>query len=96
MFALLLACAYDVEAWISDEVEVYCQCEHPETQKTCEDELMAEYESLGWWSACADDPAPVDRTEAKSWLRDWGDACQVPDDDPPTPEDPAWTDSCEG
>ncbi len=93
LLLLLASCAYSVEDWWNDQARAICSCEQAEPARQCRLDMVEELKS-GEYGDCADEPAPVDRTEMKLWLRDYTDNCVLPDDDRPEPEDPEWFLEC--
>ena len=96
LLLLSLACTYTAEDYWTDLAEVHCKCSREDEQwRDCRTEWMEVYESSSYWDACYDDPAPVDRTEVKEWVRDTTESCREADEAPPEPADPFWFESCQ-
>ena len=91
---MLVGCGYSVEARWNDQARAQCTCEQSEAARNCRLELVDELKN-GEYGACADYAAPVDRTEMKTWTRDYTDNCVVPDNEMPQPSDPDWFLECE-
>lgn len=97
LILLSVACTYTAEAYWKDLAEAHCKCEREEEAwRDCRKEWMAVYEGQPYYEACYDDPAPVERSEVRDWVRETTENCRSTDEELPEPADPFWFEDCQG